>query len=61
MEVEPMPDNASHDIRIYSLSLDGHRQVVGEGYTDPGSGPDQAKVTAPVTSAQAWNARARAR
>jgi hypothetical protein len=39
----------------------GHRQVVGEGYTDPGLMLDQATVTTPVISVQAWNARARAR
>jgi transposase-like protein len=37
-----------------------HRQVVEEGYTDPGSRLDQATVTAPVTLAQTWSARARA-
>jgi hypothetical protein len=39
----------------------GHRQVVGEGYADPGLRLDQATVTTPVISVQAWNARARAR
>ena len=38
-----------------------HRQVVGEGYADPGLRLDQATVTRPVISVQAWNARARAR
>jgi hypothetical protein len=37
-----------------------HRQVVGEGYADPGLRLDQATVTTPVISVQAWNARARA-